>query len=120
MALARRGTTERWSNRREAQIMHERRPKAPSTRALAAAGASRRTPYLQGQIDGLCGLYAIVNAFQCLFPATFTDDDAWELMTTLCEAITHKFPAVIWKGAGVEDTVTLFDRGDEAVRQSQN
>ena len=41
-------------------------------------------------------------------PASFTDDDAWELMTILCGAIAHKFPAVIWKGAGVEDTVTLF------------
>ncbi len=23
-------------------------------------------------------------------------------------SIAHKFPAVIWKGAGVEDTVTMF------------
>jgi hypothetical protein len=76
--------------------------------SIAAPPASRRTPYLQGQIDGLCGLYAIVNAFQLLFPGTFTDDDAWELMVELCEAISHKFPAVIWKGAGVEDMVSLF------------
>jgi hypothetical protein len=69
---------------------------------------TRRTPYLQGQIDGLCGHYAIINTFQCLFPGTFTDDDAWELMTILCGSIAGKFPAVIWKGAGVEDTVAMF------------
>src|SRR2546423_163506 len=49
--------------------------------------APRRTPYLQGQIDGMCGFYGIVNAFQCLFPASFTDDDAWELMVAMCEKL---------------------------------
>ncbi|MBW0004344.1 MAG: hypothetical protein JO216_12730 [Hyphomicrobiales bacterium] len=78
-----------------------------------ASPSTRRTPYLQGQIDGLCGLYAIINAFQCLFPTSFTDDDAWELMTILCGAIAHKFPAVIWKGANVEDTVTLFQAAEK-------
>jgi hypothetical protein len=78
-----------------------------------AFASTRRTPYLQGQIDGLCGLYAIINAFQYLFPASFTDDDAWELMTILCGAIAHKFPAVIWKGAGVEDTVALFKAAEK-------
>ena len=87
----------------------KKREAFPSPRRIGKASAfTRRTPYLQGQIDGLCGLYAIINAFQYLFPATFTDDDAWELMTVLCGAIAHKFPAVIWKGAGVEDTVALF------------
>ncbi len=80
----------------------------PPRRIGKALPAMRRTPYLQGQIDGLCGLYAIINAFQYLFPASFTDDDAWELMSILCGAIAHKFPAVIWKGAGVEDTILLF------------
>jgi hypothetical protein len=55
----------------------------------------------------MCGFYAILNAFQCLFPE-FDEEDAWELMVALCEAIAARFPAVIWKGAGVEDTVKLF------------
>jgi hypothetical protein len=82
--------------------------------------ALRRTPYLQGQIDGLCGFYAIINAFQCLFPGTFTDDDAWELMVALCEALAHKFPAVIWKGAGVEDTVKLFEAAEAFARRTRH
>ncbi|MBV9114161.1 MAG: hypothetical protein JOY67_15210 [Hyphomicrobiales bacterium] len=90
-----------------------RRPGKPSS-------VTRRTPYLQGQIDGLCGLYAIINAFQCLFPASFTDDDAWELMTILCASIAHKFPAVIWKGAGVEDTVTLFNTAEKYAAKTRH
>jgi len=86
----------------------EREGMASPRRNGKAPPVTRRTPYLQGQVDGLCGFYAIINAFQCLFPSSFTDDDAWELMTILCGAISHKFPAVIWKGAGVEDTVALF------------
>jgi hypothetical protein len=81
---------------------------------------TRRRPYLQGNIDGLCGLYAIVNAFQCLFPGTFTDDDAWELMASLCSSISHKFPAVIWKGAGVEDTVTMFKAAQDFARATRH
>jgi hypothetical protein len=80
----------------------------------------RRTPYLQGQIDGLCGFYAIINAFQWLFPTSFTDDDAWELMASLCDAISHKFPAVIWKGAGVEDTVTMFRAAQDYARKTKH
>lgn len=87
----------------------KKREAFPSLRQNGKASAfTRRTPYLQGQIDGLCGHYAIINTFQCLFPGTFTDDDAWELMTILCGSIAGKFPAVIWKGAGVADTVAMF------------
>jgi len=82
--------------------------------------SSRRTPYLQGQIDGLCGLYAIVNVFQLIFPGSFDDDDAWELMTKLCRSIAAKFPAVIWKGAGVEDTVKLFQAAQDYARATRH
>jgi hypothetical protein len=89
-------------------------------RSRVSPAAPRRTPYLQGQIDGLCGLYAIVNAFQCLFPATFDDDDAWELMVALCGSIACKFPAAIWKGAGVEDEVTLLKAAEEFARDKKH
>jgi hypothetical protein len=99
----------------------KKREAFPSLRQNGKASVvSRRTPYLQGQVDGLCGLYAIINAFQWLFPASFTDDDAWELMTVLCAAIAHKFPAVIWKGAGVEDTVTLFKAAESYAAKSRH
>ena len=100
---------------------------APATAAKARSGIARpsatstprRTPYLQGQIDGLCGLYGIVNAFQCLFPPSFTDDDAWELMVALCEKLARKFPSVIWRGAGVEDTVALMEAAQEFARKKR-
>ena len=93
---------------------------SPTGRARASDPTLRRIPYLQGQIDGLCGFYGIINAFQCLFSATFTDDDAWQLMVSLCEAVSHKFPAVIWKGAGVEDTVTLFKAAEDFARKTKH
>jgi hypothetical protein len=88
--------------------------------ASAKLPALRRTPYLQGQIDGLCGLYGIVNAFQCLFPGSFDDDDAWELMVELCETIAPKFPAVIWRGAGVADMVSLFETAQAYARKRKH
>ncbi len=47
----------------------KKREAFPRPRRIGKASAfTRRTPYLQGQIDGLCGLYAIINTFQYLFP----------------------------------------------------
>ncbi|SDR61887.1 hypothetical protein SAMN05519103_07667 [Rhizobiales bacterium GAS113] len=112
--------------------MKQREPKAATSAVAFKAvsdrkavpdrkmSASRRTPYLQGQIDGLCGLYAIVNAFQLMFPGTFTDEDAWELMVSLCDAISPKFPAVIWKGAGVEDMVALFKAASQYALEAKH
>ena len=41
--------------------------------ALKAAPRRRRsTPYRQGDLDGLCGVYAVVNAIRCLRPSHTT------------------------------------------------
>jgi hypothetical protein len=90
------------------------------TNRRSAAPGSRRTPYFQGNIDGLCGFYGIINGFQCLFPATFSEDDAWELMVALCEKLAPKFPAVIWRGAGVEDTVSLFEAAKDYAAKTKH
>jgi hypothetical protein len=92
----------------------------PRANRRSAPPGSRRTPYFQGNIDGLCGFYGIINAFQCLFPATFSEDDAWELMVALCEKLAHKFPGVIWRGAGVEDTVVLFEAAKEYAARTKH
>ena len=107
---------------RKAEIAGFRSEPAILRRPLPAsqAKAIRRTPYLQGQIDGMCGFYGIINAFQCLFPATFNDDDAWELMVKLCEVIAPKFPGVIWKGAGYEDTVALFKAAQDYTQETRH
>ena len=42
-----------------------------------AARQRPRTPYRQGDLDGLCGVYSAVNAVRALCPEIDTDDTGW-------------------------------------------
>ena len=42
-----------------------------------AARQRPRTPYRQGDLDGLCGVYSAVNAIRALCPEIDTDDAGW-------------------------------------------
>jgi hypothetical protein len=56
-------------------------------------------PNYQGQLDGLCGPYAIVNAFEhCGF------EDADTIFQTACNAIaTRRWPSLLWNGTSFGD-----------------
>lgn len=56
----------------------------------------------QGEHDGLCGPYAIVNAFARL---GYSDSDSAELIfQTACSAIPKKrWPNVLWEGTTIDD-----------------
>lgn len=51
-------------------------------------------PRYQGELDGLCGMYAVANAFEFCF-----DKDAQRSFETCCDALTAgRWPAVLWEG----------------------
>jgi hypothetical protein len=56
-------------------------------------------PNYQGQLDGLCGPYAIVNAFQhCGI------DRPGEIFETACAALApRRWPKVLWNGTTIGD-----------------
>lgn len=64
------------------------------------AGAGRRRPYAQGDLDGLCGVYAVINAVYVLVPG-------------LTEAKARRLFQVLLKGVRAQDTgpVPLAARG---------
>lgn len=55
-------------------------------RARGVAGRPRRHPYAQGDLDGLCGVYAVVNAVHVLIPG-MTWAKARRLFRTLLKGV---------------------------------
>lgn len=60
-------------------------------------------PFRQGHLDGLCGLYAIVNALDLLRDGglTHSEDEAHRIMRALVDAVPEHFPRAIWDGTKV-------------------
>ena len=61
-------------------------------------------PFRQGHLDGLCGLYAIVNALDLLRDGglAHNEDEALRIMRALVEAVPERFPKAIWDGTKVQ------------------
>lgn len=61
----------------------------------------------QGDLDGLCGPYAIVNAFnQCDLDEDWLGED---LFKTACSAIDD-WPDTLWDGTNFEQMMSMIDR----------
>lgn len=57
-------------------------------------------PNYQGELDGLCGPYAIVNAFEhCGF-----EQEADTIFQTACKALSNRrWPSLLWEGTSFAD-----------------
>jgi hypothetical protein len=82
------------------------------------------TPLQQGDLDGLCGAYALVNAVtRLLHTRGFHRDDANRLFQLLCRALhrRQRMPQAVWRGTHIDDidgmlrTVRRFVRANFAV-----
>jgi hypothetical protein len=63
-------------------------------------------PRYQGQLDGLCGQYAIVNAMTAL-----RDVEAKHVFETACHAIARsRWPHVVWEGTEIGDMKRMIRR----------
>ncbi len=77
----------------------------------------RREAYAQGGLDGLCGVYATINALQRLRGKALNEEPAIELFKHLVGAIRGKFPEVLWEGTGVPEMRAILDRADSHARK---
>ena len=82
------------------------------------------TPLQQGDLDGLCGAYALVNAVtRLLHNRGFQRDDANRLFQRLCRTLhrRQRMPQAVWRGTHIDDidgmlrTVRRFVRDHFAV-----
>ena len=61
-----------------------------------------RVPLLQGDADGFCGLYSVLNSVSYLFPHIITGDEQTKLMRALAKSV-HPWPDIIWNGTESKD-----------------
>jgi hypothetical protein len=64
------------------------------------------TPLQQGDLDGLCGAYALVNAVtHLLHNKGFQRDDANRLFQRLCRTLhrRQRMPQAVWRGTHIDD-----------------
>ena len=76
-------------------------------------------PFRQGHLDGLCGLYSIVNALDLLRDGGFThsEDEAHRIMRALVDAVPERFPRAIWDGTKVQHIRRMLDAADAFARK---
>ena len=76
-------------------------------------------PFRQGHLDGLCGLYAIVNALDLLRDGGFThsEDEAGRIMRALIDAVPERFPRAIWDGTKVQHVRRMLAAADLFARK---
>lgn len=63
-------------------------------------------PEVQGSLDGLCGVYSIVNAFNVLNIDGFDDSECFKVAL---QAIKNKLPTAIWNGTFINDIEHMVD-----------
>jgi hypothetical protein len=64
-------------------------------------------PHRQGNIDGLCAVYAVLNACRLLFDHSEKMDE--RLFKALCLSISDLFPKIVYGGTEVEGLTRLLD-----------
>ncbi len=66
-----------------------------------------RQPQQQGRIDGLCAVYAALNACKLLHGGGWKLDE--KLFRHLCQSIADLFPDIVYDGTGVNGVYRLLD-----------
>ena len=67
-------------------------------------------PFTQGELDGLCGIYAVINAYRLLWGDEFGHDRAAKLFKRMAKAA----PLAVFDGLGYNellDLIALANRG---------
>lgn len=64
-------------------------------------------PLYQGDQDGLCGLYAVVNSLRLLWPREMTDKNTAVIFQEVAHAL-GAWPRVLWAGTYPTDIVTML------------
>jgi hypothetical protein len=64
-------------------------------------------PEMQGHIDGMCSVYAVLNACKFMFDDSEQSDE--RLFKFLCQSISDLFPKIIYDGTEVAGIKRLLD-----------
>lgn len=75
----------------------------------------RPPPVEQGDIDGLCSIYATLNACKLMFGHGEKQDE--KLLEILCKGVADLFPDIVFDGTGVPTMYRLFRIADEWVQK---
>lgn len=73
-------------------------------------------PQQQSKIDGMCGLYATLNACKYLLGHGETLDG--QLFKALCQKIGHRFPLIMFEGTGTDGVRELLGAAQDWVRKT--
>lgn len=63
----------------------------------------------QGHLDGLCGIYSIVNAFKVVTGKAATDEDISSLFESCCRSVSA-WPSTLWEGMDFETLKDVIAR----------
>lgn len=68
-------------------------------------------PFVQGELDGLCGIYAIINAYRLLFGDQFGPERATKLFRKLAKSV----PIAVFEGTSYQEQLDLIALANRAV-----
>lgn len=69
-------------------------------------------PAYQGEFDGLCGIYAIANAYEICGYGDFSS----QLFETACSAVSHRrWPSVLWEGTSFRDMQIMISKCQDKI-----
>ena len=55
----------------------------------------------QGEYDGLCGMYAVANAFSI---CSYDEESCSDLFRVACDSLaSERWPTVLWEGTDFDD-----------------
>lgn len=68
-------------------------------------------PFVQGELDGLCGIYAVINAYRLLFGDQFGPEHAMRLFKKMAKSA----PLAVFEGLGYHELLDLISLANRAV-----
>jgi hypothetical protein len=78
----------------------------------------RLKPYNQGDLNGLCGMYAVVNALHLLFEAGDVPEFGEDIFKATARALpSEAYPAVLWNGMTIDKVLDLAKRAAARVKR---
>lgn len=68
-------------------------------------------PFVQGELDGLCGIYAVINAYRLLFGDQFGPERAAKLFKKMAKSV----PVAVFEGTSYQEQLDLIALANRAV-----
>ncbi len=66
-------------------------------------------PKKQGHLDGLCGVYSIINSFKQVLGKSLKEEDVQLLFEACCRSVSA-WPATLWEGLEFDELKELIER----------